>query len=122
MMVCMPVIMDSNDRLHCGDSASLRALECERIVIEFEPPEYVTDEQWICACIDEGTEKHVAGHTGTAVEPGDVHGVGALADDLTIRATAHAAPYPLSMPTTVTPFAHVACIASSAVTPSRPAP
>ena len=39
-----------------------------------------------------------------------------------IRATAQAAPKPLSMPTTVMPAAHDACMASSAVTPSRAAP
>ena len=33
-----------------------------------------------------------------------------------------AAPNPLSIPTTVTPLAHDACIASRAVTPSSPAP
>ena len=38
------------------------------------------------------------------------------------RKTAQAAPKPLSMPTTVTPDAHDACIASSAVTPSSAAP
>jgi hypothetical protein len=39
-----------------------------------------------------------------------------------MRATAQAAPYPLSMPTTVMPAAHEASMPSSAVTPSRPAP
>ncbi len=39
-----------------------------------------------------------------------------------IRPTAEAAPNPLSMPTTVTPLAHDACIASSAVTPSSAEP
>ena len=38
------------------------------------------------------------------------------------RAIAHAAPNPLSIPTTVTPLAHEACIANSAVTPSSDAP
>ena len=37
-----------------------------------------------------------------------------------IRATAQAAPKPLSIPTTVIPAAHEACMASRAVTPSRP--
>ena len=36
-----------------------------------------------------------------------------------MRATAQAAPKPLSMPTTVIPAAHDACMASSAVTPSK---
>ena len=39
-----------------------------------------------------------------------------------VLATAQAAPNPLSMPTTVTPAAHDACMASSAVTPSSAAP
>ena len=38
------------------------------------------------------------------------------------RATAQAAPKPLSMPTTVTPDAQEASMASRAVTPSSPAP
>ena len=39
-----------------------------------------------------------------------------------IRTAAHAAPKPLSMPTTVTPGLHEAIMPSSAVTPSSPAP
>ena len=39
-----------------------------------------------------------------------------------IRATAQAAPKPLSIPTTVRPAAHDACMASRAVIPSRAAP
>ena len=39
-----------------------------------------------------------------------------------IRATAHAAPNPLSMPTTVTPDAHDDSIARSAVTPANDDP
>ena len=38
------------------------------------------------------------------------------------RATAQAAPKPLSMPTTVMPEAHETSMASRAVIPSRPAP
>src|SRR5205085_7444657 len=62
-------------------------------------------------------ECHVAGDPGEAVEPGDGGG-----HRPQIRATAHAAPNPLSMPTTVIPAAHDACMASSAVIPSSAAP
>ena len=45
-----------------------------------------------------------------------------IVDTARMRATAHAAPKPLSMPTTVMPAAHDDSMASSAVTPSRAAP
>ena len=62
----------------------------------------------------EAAERHVAGDAGEAVEPGEPFRV----RHRRRRATAHAAPKPLSMPTTVIPDAHDASIASSAVTPS----
>ena len=61
--------------------------------------------------VDEAAEGHVPGDPGEAVEPGD----GATAERPrrrvrpahgSIRATAHAAPNPLSIPTTVIPAAH----------------
>ena len=59
--------------------------------------------------------RHVAGGAGETVKPSG-------AGHCIILAIAHAAPNPLSIPTTVTPLAHEACIASSAVIPSRLAP
>mgnify|MGYP003704107007 CR=1 FL=1 len=67
------------------------------------------------AGVHQRCQGHVAGSASEAVEPrGAAHGH--------IRATAHAAPNPLSMPTTVTPLAHEACMANNAVTPSNPEP
>src|SRR6056297_3527900 len=62
---------------------------------------------------------HVTGDARLSVEPGDAP---ARTGHGSIRAMAQPAPKPLSMPTTLTPLAHDACIASSAVTPSSPAP
>ena len=70
--------------------------------------------------VDEAGECHVAGDPREAVEPRDVGHVSVDRDrSCTVhsRNAAHAAPNPLSMPTTVTPAAHDASIASSAVMP-----
>ena len=77
--------------------------------------------------VDEAAERHVPGDAGEAVEPGDPplgpgirrSGSSRLSPSghRSILATAHAAPKPLSIPTTVIPAAHEACIASNAVTP-----
>ena len=72
--------------------------------------------------VEQRAEGHVAGHPGEAVEPGHPalsHGPTPVPRS---RATAQAAPKPLSMPTTVTPAAHDESMASSAVTPSSDAP
>ena len=98
-------------------AAALHPLERHRVAVDAEPGERAGDDVGVGAGIDERAEHHVAGDAGRAVEVGDgASGSAVIAAD--IRATAHAAPKPLSMPTTVTPLAHEACIASSAVTPS----
>ena len=77
----------------------------------------------IGAGVEQAAEGHVAGDarrsSGTRrcscpVDASRAHG--------SMRATADAAPKPLSIPTTVRPAAHEACMASSAVTPSSAAP
>ena len=70
------------------------------------------------AGVHQRAHRHVASGAGEAVEPGGAGHAGTRS----ARAIAHAAPKPLSMPTTVMPLAHDACIASSAVTPSSPDP
>ena len=75
------------------------------------------------ARVDETPERHVAGDAVEAVEPSDGGHDGSLAPAvMQMRAAAHAAPKPLSIPTTVTPDAHDANMASRAVMPSRALP
>ncbi len=107
-----------------------------------QPAEQPEDLVQVGAGVDEAAQRHVPGDAGEAVEPGDVDlpgwgpnptllrsvgplphaGRAAVRSHRRRRATAQAAPYPLSMPTTVIPDAHDASIASSAVTPSSAAP
>src|SRR5439155_4941 len=75
----------------------------------------------IGAGVEQRSERHVAGDAGERVEPGD-GGHARRARWSQARATAQAAPKPLSIPTTVTPAAHEASMASSAVTPPKLAP
>ena len=95
------------------------------------------------ARVEQAAQRHVPGDAGEAMEPRHparllrrgrlrrrrsppsralsraLPGAGGHGN---IRATAQAAPNPLSMPTTVSPAAHDACIASNAVIPSSAAP
>ena len=123
MYVFMPifrfVFMNGHHGSCRGNSGTLRSFEHQRVIVERETTEYCDDCELVGSGIDERSQSHVAGGTGTTVEPRDAaHGF----SDRTMRATAQAAPYPLSMPTTVTPLAQVACMANRAVTPSRPDP
>ena len=111
------VIVHGDVRPRRADTAPLHALERERVPVDTEPGESVGDRVHVGTGIDERRQQHVAGHARAAVEPHR-----ASAHRRSTRATAHAAPKPLSMPTTVTPLAHEASIASNAVTPSRAAP
>ncbi len=98
-----------------GDPAAHHVVECQCVSVEIEPPDDFGDHQRFGSCVDQSRHGHVTGSAGEAVEPrGSCHCI--------ILAIAHAAPNPLSIPTTVTPLAHDACIASSAVMPSRLAP
>ncbi len=110
-------IVHGDVRPRRADTTALDSLERERVPVDAEPGQSVDDRVHVGTGIDERGEQHVAGHAGAAVEP-DRAGT----HRRSIRATAQAAPKPLSMPTTVTPLAHEACIASNAVTPSRAAP
>ena len=91
-----------------GDAAAHHVLERQRVAVEVEPADELGDHQRVGAGIDQRRHRHVAGGAGEAVEPGG-------SGHCIILAIAHAAPNPLSIPTTVTPLAHEACIASSAV-------
>ena len=101
-----PRSTDSRSRAHPPNG---QPLEEGRHLVEIRPG------------IEQAAQGHVAGDAGEAVEPG--HRAGAVGDAHgRVRATAQAAPNPLSMPTTVIPAAQEACMANSAVTPSRAAP
>ena len=118
MVVVMTVVVTVVDHDQClggGDAASRDPLECQRVAVELEPTDEIGDRHRIGPGIDQGGHGHVAGGSGKAVEP-------RRSGHCIILAIAHAAPNPLSIPTTVIPLAHDACIANSAVTPSRPAP
>ena len=101
-----------------GDATAQNRFEREQVAIDAEPGDDVGHRHLIGAGVHERPQGHVARGAGEAVEPG---GAGHRRRPI-VRAMAQAAPKPLSMPTTLTPLAHDACIASSAVTPASPAP
>ena len=109
-----------DDRPGGGDAVAKHGLEFERPSADREPVEQAFQLAKIGAGVDEAAQRHVAGDTGEAVEPGDP--TAGRAGHRRILATAQAAPKPLSMPTTVIPAAHEACMASNAVTPSSEEP
>ena len=119
LVMIIVVMMHRHDRASGGDTAPLCALERERVVVDGQSRQDGTDDQLIGTGIDERGQGHVTGGARRTVEPS--HPRHEL-QPRTMRATAQAAPYPLSMPTTVMPFAQVACMASKAVTPSSPDP
>ena len=121
MMIVVAVVMVVNDDIGPGGAhaAALDLLEHERVAVDAESADDRRDNVGVGAGIDERRHRHVAGHSRLAVEPGDP---GHRCGQMNMRPIAQAAPKPLSMPTTVTPLAHDACIASNAVTPSSPAP
>ncbi len=109
----MMLVVEHDDVcLDRGDPATRDPIEGQRVPVEVEFADRVGDHRRVGTGIDQCGQGHVAGSTGEAVEPGGAgHGI--------ILAIAHAAPKPLSIPTTVTPLAHDACIASNAVMPSK---
>ncbi len=113
--VVVIIVERDNAGLGGGEAAAHDVVERQVVSIEVEPTDDVGDHARVGAGIDQGCHRHVAGGAGKAVEP-------RRSGHFIILAIAHAAPNPLSIPTTVTPLAHEACIASSAVTPSRLAP
>jgi hypothetical protein len=117
MRVIMIVLVGENHNVSLcrGHSAAHHVLERQRVAVEVEAADELTDHHRVGTCIDQRRHRHVTCRTGEAVEPGG-------SGHCIILAIAHAAPNPLSIPTTVTPLAHEACIASRAVIPSRLAP
>ena len=111
-------VVDGHVRLGGGDAAAPHRLERQGVAIHRQGAHDVHHADRVRAGMDQCGHGHVARGPGEAVEPGGA------ADGVHphILATAQAAPKPLSMPTTVTPLAHEACMASRAVTPSNPAP
>lgn len=120
LVVRVAVLVEhGHDGLRGRQPAAHRRLEAEGVVVHRQAGENGRDGHGVGAGVHQRCHRHVAGGACEAVEPG---GAAAFGAHRNILATAQAAPNPLSMPTTVTPLAHEACIASSAVTPSRPAP
>ncbi len=103
-------------------AAALDSLEHEGVAADGEPADHRGDQVGVGAGVDQRGHRHVAGDACLTVEPGDPTWGRHRAGHVNMRAIAQAAPKPLSMPTTVTPLAHDACMASNAVTPSSPAP
>ena len=102
----------------------------ERPAADGQGDQLALDQRQVGAGVDQAAEGHVAGDAGEAVPPGDRRHdrpvfpatPSTTAAGARMRATAQAAPNPLSMPTTTSPEAHEASMASRAVTPPRPAP
>ena len=124
------VVLDGDDGAAGGDTAPQHGLDLEGPPAERQSLEQAQDLVESGSGVDEAAERHVPGDAGEAVEPGDGpsrrrdrrDGAPGVDGHGSIRARAHAAPKPLSIPTTVIPAAHEACMASRAVTPSRAAP
>ena len=132
VMVMVVLVVDDDVGPRGANTAALDALEQQGVAIDAEATDGGCNHVGVGAGVDECGHRHVACDARLAVEPGDPSAIGCRRPrrrgtchrfgHVNIRAMAHAAPKPLSMPTTVTPLAHEACIASSAVTPSSPAP
>ena len=54
-----------------ADATALDALERDRVPVDAEPGERAADLVGVGAGVDQGGQRHVAGHAGLAVEPGD---------------------------------------------------
>ena len=114
------VVVDDDVGPRGRHAAALHPLEGQRVAVDTQTTERLVHRAGVGAGVDEGAEEHVAGDAGAALHVGDSRRAHVALRS--IRATAHAAPKPLSMPTTVTPLAHDDSIASNAVTPSSAAP
>jgi hypothetical protein len=106
---------------HAGgtDAAPLRRLDRDAVGMR-DARNDVEHGGAVGAGVEQRRQRHVAGDPREAVEPGRGHA--RVARWSQMRATAHAAPKPLSMPTTVIPAAHDASMARRAVTPPKLAP
>ena len=132
------VVGDVNDGQGGGDTRPQNRLGIETPARKGQPFQESQNLIEIGSGIEKTAESHIPGDAGEAVKPGDRRGrpdpdvcfhlgrraleSGAGSAHGRIRATAQAAPKPLSMPTTVRPAAQEACMARRAVTPSRAAP
>ena len=122
IVVAIVVVVDHHVGPGGAHPAALDLLEHDGVTVDAEAPEDRRHHVGVGAAVDQRRHRHVAGDAGLTVEPGDAPGGRHRLGHVNMRAIAHAAPKPLSMPTTVTPLAHDACMASRAVTPSSPAP
>ncbi|CAB5021065.1 unannotated protein [freshwater metagenome] len=119
-VVFVVLIVHGDDGMQRRQPAAQHGLEREGVPVDRQLADDGHDLQRVGAGVHQRGHGHIARRTGEAVEPCcrrvsvGVH--------LHILVTAQAAPNPLSIPTTVTPLAHDACIANSAVTPSSAAP
>ena len=117
------VVLGLDDGSGACDAASQVLLEVQFPAREGEASEEGTHLLDVGPGVDQGTQGHVAGDTREAVEPGGrpVPGTRGSCHGRS-RAMAQAAPYPLSIPTTVMPDEQAESIARRAVTPARAAP
>ena len=109
-------------RFHCylggRDTAAQHRFRADVPALDGQAAENLDDSAEVGARVHQAGQGHIAGDAREAVPPRDGgHGVGPR-----MRATAQAAPKPLSIPTTTMPAAQLASMASSAVTPSKAAP
>ena len=114
-------VAPGDDHPRTGDAAAHALFDPQVPARKGKPVEQPADLVDVGAGVDERAEGHVTGDAGEAVEPGHP-GVDWGCRHGRSRAMAQAAPYPLSMPTTVTPDEQEESMVSSAVTPSREAP
>ena len=115
-------VVAGDDRTRAGDASPHARLEPQVPTGKGEPVEQPADLVDVRPGVDERAEGHVAGNAREAVEPGDRRCDGLGLGHGNERAIAQAAPYPLSMPTTVMPDEQAESMDSSAVTPSSAAP
>ena len=127
-------LVHRDEDLRGSDAATQDWCRVEGPPVDREPAEQASHLVEVSPSVDQAAERHVTGDPGEAVEPSDprpeprgrlagsVQAAGGVLVHRSARVAAHAAPKPLSIPTTVTPEAQEANIASNAVTPSNEAP
>ena len=73
IVVVMAVVMIVGDDVGPGgaDATALHPLERDRVAADAEPRDHADDVVGLGARVDQGGQRHVAGHTRLAVEPGD---------------------------------------------------
>ncbi len=113
-------VVPADDGAGARHPSAQRVLEAQVPAGKVEAAEQAAHLVGVGSGVDEGAESHVARDACEAVEPGDRRATGVAHGSC--RATAQAAPYPLSIPTTVMPDEHADSIVNRAVTPSNAAP